>query len=62
MTELTLLQAINQALHLAMKKHKEVIIIGEDVGKDGGVFRTTEGLITKFGKDRVIDSPLSEAG
>lgn len=62
MTEMTLIKAVNNALDIALQKHPEVIIIGEDVGRDGGVFRATEGLIEKYGEKRVIDSPISEAG
>lgn len=62
MTEMTLIKAINSALDTAMSKDPSIIIIGEDVGKDGGVFRASEGLIEKYGERRVIDSPISEAG
>lgn len=54
--------ALNNALELEMKKNEKIVIIGEDVGVDGGVFRVTEGLIDKFTDKRVIDTPLSEAG
>ena len=56
-----MVQAINQALMQEMEKDKSVVILGEDVGKDGGVFRVTEGLWKKFGDDRVIDTPLAES-
>jgi len=62
MTELTLVQAINRGLHQAMKEDEDVIVLGEDVGVNGGVFRATEGLYKEFGGDRVIDTPLSETG
>lgn len=62
MAVLTLLQAINQALREEMKRDNSVVILGEDVGKNGGVFRTTEGLFDEFGEERVIDTPLSELG
>lgn len=62
MAVLTLLQAINQALREEMKRDNSVVILGEDVGKNGGVFRTTEGLFDEFGGERVIDTPLSELG
>ncbi len=62
MAKLNIIEAINLALKQEMQKDKKVLIIGEDVGEDGGVFRVTEGLAKTFGNDRVIDSPLSEAG
>jgi pyruvate dehydrogenase E1 component beta subunit len=54
--------AINQAMHQAMENDESVIVLGEDVGISGGVFRITEGLQKKFGEDRVIDTPLNESG
>ncbi len=54
--------AINNALDLILQDDKNAVILGEDVGKDGGVFRVTDGLYDKYGADRVIDTPLSEAG
>ncbi len=54
--------AINQALKQEMSKDKSVVLLGEDVGVDGGVFRVTDGLIKEFGAERVIDTPLAEAG
>ena len=57
-----MVQALNDALRLEMKIDKNVLIIGEDVGEDGGVFRVTEGLAKEFGNERVIDSPLAESG
>ncbi|MBW7957475.1 MAG: alpha-ketoacid dehydrogenase subunit beta [Deltaproteobacteria bacterium] len=62
MARLNLVQAINQALAQEMERDRDVIVIGEDVGKDGGVFRVTQGLLDKFGPDRVMDTPLSELG
>lgn len=62
MARLNIVQAINLALRQEMKRDKGVIVLGEDVGKSGGVFRATDGLQKEFGKDRVIDSPLSEVG
>ncbi|MEL7473892.1 MAG: alpha-ketoacid dehydrogenase subunit beta [Planctomycetota bacterium] len=62
MAQLTLVQAINQALEQAMAEDDRVVILGEDVGKNGGVFRVTEGLQDKFGADRVVDTPLAESG
>ncbi len=57
----TMAQAINQALALEMKRDERVVILGEDVGKDGGVFRITDGLVDAFGTERVIDTPLAES-
>ncbi len=61
MAKLNMVQAINLAMHQEMAKDKDVLVIGEDVGVDGGVFRLTDGLLDKFGKERVIDSPLAES-
>ncbi len=57
-----LLQAVNDALKTAMRTDARVLVMGEDVGRFGGVFRATTGLYDEFGGDRVIDTPLSEAG
>jgi len=62
MARLNMVQAINQALFQEMEKDPDVIVIGEDVAKDGGVFRVTQGLLEKFGAERVIDTPLAELG
>lgn len=62
MAELTLLQAIKQALDKEMERDPRVIVLGEDVGRRGGVFRVTEGLLAKYGEERVIDTPLAELG
>ncbi|MHA1713989.1 MAG: alpha-ketoacid dehydrogenase subunit beta [Candidatus Ranarchaeia archaeon] len=62
MTKRTLIQAINQALDIALEMDEDTVVLGEDVGVDGGVFRATVGLIEKYGNDRVIDTPLSESG
>ena len=62
MANLTLVQAINLALTQEMEADDRVIILGEDVGKNGGVFRVTEGLQARFGADRVVDTPLAESG
>lgn len=62
MAKLNMVQAINLALHEEMEKDSSVVVMGEDVGMDGGVFRVTEGLLNKFGSDRVIDTPLAESG
>lgn len=59
---LNLVQAVNEALDLAMAKDKRVMILGEDVGVNGGVFRATEGLWKKYGDERVVDTPLAEIG
>ena len=55
-----MVQAINDALRVSMQSDPRIIVLGEDVGKVGGVFRVTDGLQTEFGEDRVIDTPLSE--
>jgi pyruvate dehydrogenase E1 component beta subunit len=57
----TMAQAINQALALEMKRDERVVLLGEDVGKDGGVFRITDGLVDAFGPERVMDTPLAES-
>lgn len=62
MPKLNMVQAINLALKEEMQRDNSIVILGEDVGRDGGVFRTTEGLYDKFGAERVIDTPLSESG
>lgn len=59
---LNLVQAANEALDLAMDKDERVMILGEDVGRNGGVFRATEGLWKKYGDERVVDTPLAEIG
>jgi len=61
MAEINMAKAINLALHEAMDRDDRVVVMGEDVGQDEGVFRITEGLFAKFGDDRVIDTPLAEA-
>ncbi len=62
MTEMTVVQAINRGLEEAMRQDPDVLLLGEDIGVNGGVFRATEGLFQQFGADRVIDTPLSETG
>ena len=62
MPEMNLVQAINSGLRGAMRENDDVLVMGEDVGRLGGVFRVTQGLLEEFGADRVIDTPLSEAG
>src|SRR5919198_4677461 len=59
---MTLIDAVRQALYEEMERDPSVIILGEDVGKHGGVFRATDGLQKEFGEDRVIDTPLAELG
>ena len=59
---MNLVQAINDALKTEMKRDERVVVLGEDVGRVGGVFRVTQGLWDEFGDDRVIDTPLSEGG
>jgi 2-oxoisovalerate dehydrogenase E1 component beta subunit len=59
---INIVQAVNQALREEMRRDDRIIVLGEDVGKDGGVFRATEGLYDEFGQDRVIDTPLAESG
>lgn len=58
----TMIQAINDALRIALEMDEQALLLGEDIGKNGGVFRATEGLQEIFGEKRVIDTPLSEAG
>lgn len=62
MPQMNMVQAINDALRLEMSRDSRVVVLGEDVGKVGGVFRVTAGLFDEFGDDRVIDTPLSEGG
>ena len=62
MPEMTMLAAINDALHVAMAKDDSVVCLGEDIGKKGGVFGATAGLFEKYGEKRVMDTPLSECG
>lgn len=62
MALLTIAEALNQALSQEMANDKRVMILGEDVGQDGGVFRITDGLMQKFGEDRVVDTPIAESG
>jgi pyruvate dehydrogenase E1 component beta subunit len=59
---LTLVQAVRDGLHTEMERDDDVLVMGEDVGLNGGVFRATEGLYEEFGEDRVIDTPLAESG
>ena len=58
---MTMIQAINQALTQEMERDDRIVILGQDVGRNGGVFRTTEGLFDRFGPERVMDTPLAES-
>jgi 2-oxoisovalerate dehydrogenase E1 component beta subunit len=62
MTQITLAKGVNMGLRKAMEANPKVLVMGEDVGKLGGVFRVTDGLQKDFGEDRVIDTPLAESG
>jgi pyruvate dehydrogenase E1 component beta subunit len=62
MAKLNMVQAINLGLMQEMERDPAVMVLGEDVGKEGGVFRVTDGLQERFGKDRVVDTPLAESG
>ncbi|MCG8689560.1 MAG: alpha-ketoacid dehydrogenase subunit beta [Desulfobacterales bacterium] len=62
MAKINMVQALNAALHDAMAEDNDVLVMGEDVGINGGVFRVTDGLYDKYGRERVIDSPIAEAG
>jgi 2-oxoisovalerate dehydrogenase E1 component beta subunit len=59
---MTMVQAIQDALRVALREDRRVVVLGEDVGKNGGVFRVTEGLQAEFGTERVADTPLAENG
>ncbi|MDB4986824.1 MAG: pdhB1 [Myxococcaceae bacterium] len=62
MPEMTMVQAINDALRISMRGDDRVVVLGEDVARVGGVFRVTAGLLDEFGDERVIDTPLAEGG
>ncbi|WP_153126506.1 alpha-ketoacid dehydrogenase subunit beta [Peribacillus tepidiphilus] len=62
MAQMTMIQAITDALRTEMKRDEKVLVFGEDVGVNGGVFRATEGLQKEFGEERVFDTPLAESG
>lgn len=62
MAKLNMVQALNLALRQEMEKDDSVIVLGEDVGVDGGVFRVTDGLLKTFGEERILDTPLAESG
>ncbi|OYR40081.1 alpha-ketoacid dehydrogenase subunit beta [Halorubrum sp. Ib24] len=59
---LTVVQAVRDGLYSEMREDDDVLVLGQDVGKNGGVFRATEGLYDEFGGDRVVDTPLAESG
>jgi pyruvate dehydrogenase E1 component beta subunit len=61
-SELLLVEAVNDALHVELERDDRVLVLGEDVGRAGGVFRATAGLRDRFGPDRCVDTPLAEAG
>ncbi len=62
MPKMNMVEAINLALREEMERDSRIIVLGEDVGKEGGVFRVTDGLQERFGADRVVDTPLAESG
>src|SRR3954468_2981220 len=62
MPEMNIIQAVNDALRLEMRRDSRVVVLGEDVGRFGGVFRATSGLQEEFGADRCVDTPLAESG
>ena len=62
MSVMTMVKAINNALDIKLNEDKSIVVYGEDVGVEGGVFRVTEGLQKKYGVERVFDSPLAESG
>jgi len=62
LAELTLVEAINDCFHVELERDDSVLVMGEDVGRAGGVFRATAGLRDRFGPDRCVDTPLAEAG
>ena len=59
--QMTMIEALNSALALELERDKQVVLLGQDIGANGGVFRVTEHLQSKFGEDRVFDTPLSES-
>ena len=62
MRELSYADAINEALRQAMQDDERVVLLGEDIGCYGGIFQVTKGLLEEFGPERVVDTPISEAG
>jgi 2-oxoisovalerate dehydrogenase E1 component beta subunit len=61
MTEINMVQAVNMALSRALEENPNVVVMGEDVAVNGGVFRATDGLLDRFGQDRILDTPIAEA-
>jgi pyruvate dehydrogenase E1 component beta subunit len=62
LTQSNIVQSVNETLRTEMRRNANVVLLGEDIGKDGGVFRATAGLINEFGPERVIDTPIAEDG
>ena len=62
MAELSIVEAINDCFHVELERDADVMVLGEDVGRAGGVFRATAGLRDRFGPDRCVDTPIAEAG
>ncbi|MDG7005921.1 MAG: alpha-ketoacid dehydrogenase subunit beta [Nitrososphaerota archaeon] len=62
MPMLNLVQSVNETLRTEMRRNADVVLLGEDIGKDGGVFRATAGLLNEFGPERVMDTPIAEDG
>ena len=62
MAAITIAKGVNNGLRAAMEADAKVLLMGEDIGKLGGVFRVTDGLQKDFGEDRVVDTPLAESG
>ena len=62
MSEMNLAHALNDALAVALDGDERVVLLGEDIGLAGGVFRVTDGLLERFGSGRVIDTPVAESG
>src|SRR5215207_5018794 len=61
-TKQTIIEALNSAMAAEMERDERIVLIGQDIGKNGGVFRVTDGLQARFGETRVMDSPLAESG
>ncbi|HVC27534.1 MAG TPA: alpha-ketoacid dehydrogenase subunit beta [Nitrososphaerales archaeon] len=62
MTVSNIIQTVNETLRTEMRRNGNVVLLGEDIGKNGGVFRATAGLLSEFGQERVIDTPIAEEG
>lgn len=62
MAQINIVQSLNKSLDLLMAEDERIVMLGEDIGRDGGVFRVTDNLLNKYGEERVIDTPLSELG